>query len=339
MIGWLLSLDETQRKAVIDNAEQIAGIPAKAIEKDWWVTLTLKALFQSAYNDKIVFKGGTSLSKCWNLIARFSEDIDISLDPETFGKEYIDNPTKTYVKRLKRAGCIFTSNEFKQELENQLLALGVPKDFLIIEAEPIPELHPDTDPQVIYVKYPSLYPPNPYIADQVKIEVSVRSLKIPFTGVEIQSLLQEHNPNDIYAEKPFTVQVVESRKTFLEKMFLLHEEFAKPDKTRIRTERMSRHLYDLTQMMDTNVGTEALGDHDLYNTLVQHRQWYSNISTLDYTTMERESLSFIPVTEVLDAYKKDYNTRQEEMIYQEAAGFDEILARLKALQERLKAKE
>ena len=71
MTGWL-KLTDSQRKATIDEAEQISGITAKAIEKDWWVTLTLKALFQSAYARHMVFKGGTSLSKCWKLIARFS---------------------------------------------------------------------------------------------------------------------------------------------------------------------------------------------------------------------------------------------------------------------------
>ncbi len=80
MIGWL-QLNEEQRRAVIDEAEQLSGIYAKAIEKDWWVTLTLKALFQSAYSQYMVFKGGTSLSKGWHLIARLSEDIDIALDP------------------------------------------------------------------------------------------------------------------------------------------------------------------------------------------------------------------------------------------------------------------
>jgi predicted nucleotidyltransferase component of viral defense system len=106
MIGWL-TLKPEQRKAVIDEAEQLSGIPAKAIEKDWWVIITLKALFQSAYRNYLVFKGGTSLSKGWNLIARFSEDIDIALDPQAFGMGYKENPTKSYVDKLKRKGCEF----------------------------------------------------------------------------------------------------------------------------------------------------------------------------------------------------------------------------------------
>ena len=81
MINWL-QLTDKQRKTSVNQASLKSGISAKAIEKDWWVTLTLMALFQSAFAEYLVFKGGTSLSKCWKLIERFSEDIDIALDPE-----------------------------------------------------------------------------------------------------------------------------------------------------------------------------------------------------------------------------------------------------------------
>lgn len=80
MTGWLKLTDE-QRRTSIAQAAVASGIAAKAIEKDWWVTLTLKALFESPYAKFFIFKGGTSLSKGWKLIERFSEDIDIALDP------------------------------------------------------------------------------------------------------------------------------------------------------------------------------------------------------------------------------------------------------------------
>ena len=303
MIGWL-QLNEGQRKAVIDEAEQLSGISAKAIEKDWWVTLTLKALFQSAYRQHMVFKGGTSLSKGWHLIARLSEDIDIALDPEAFGMEYVEIPSKSYLERLKRAGCAFTTNQMKAELENQLRALGLPNDTVRIEAAVVPVNMPDTDPQTIYVHYPSLYEPNEYIPDNVKIEVSVRSRRIPFKQVPIQSLLYETNPRPVYAEIPFLVEAVEPRKTFIEKIFLLHEEFGRPDRARIRTERMSRHLYDLFKMMNTPIGAAALADHALYEILIQHRQLYSRISWVDYASLSYETVSFIPVTDVLKTIVK-----------------------------------
>src|SRR5437879_3708791 len=106
MTAWL-QLTPEQRKASIAEVEYNTGIRAKAVEKDWWVTLTLRALFQGAYGKHMAFKGGTSLSKCWKLISRFSEDIDIALSPEVFGLKYEQKPSKGYVDKLKRAGCIF----------------------------------------------------------------------------------------------------------------------------------------------------------------------------------------------------------------------------------------
>jgi hypothetical protein len=337
MIGWL-QLNDEQRKAVIDEAEQLSGMSAKAIEKDWWVTLTLKALFQSAYSKNMAFKGGTSLSKGWNLIARFSEDIDIALDPKAFGMEYIENPAKGHVDKLKREGCKFTSTLLLEELKKQLLNLGVPKNLLTIEGAPIPVDRPDTDPQILFVKYPSLYEPNDYIADEVKVEVSVRSLRIPVTTVSIQSILHEVNPRSAYTETPFPVEVVEPRKTFLEKIFLLHEEFGKPDKSKIRTQRMSRHLYDLFKMAKTSIGTDALADHELYGYLIKHREWYSRISWVDYPTLGHATVSFIPTPEILENYSKDYKTMQEQMIHEESVSFEEMMLELKLLQGKLRLK-
>lgn len=337
MIGWL-NLTIEQRRAVIDEAEQLSGITAKAIEKDWWVTLTLKALFQSAYKDFMIFKGGTSLSKGWKLISRFSEDIDIALDPQAFGMEYIENPAKNYIDKLKKKGCNFTSNQLLNELKVQFRALGLADGTVTIEAAEIPATRPDTDPQSLFVKYSSLYQPSEYIADDVKVEVSVRSMKFPFTSVSLQSILYEVNHRPIYAEVPFVVQVVEPRKTFIEKVLLLHEEFGKADRTKVRIERMSRHLYDIYKMMDTDIETQALNDNELYNHLIKHREKYMRIPWVNYESLKRETISFLPPNEVFDLYKSDYKTMQEEMIYEKAASFDEVIEKLQQLQESFRGK-
>lgn len=338
MTGWLKLTDE-QRRTTIEQVNLKTSIPEKAIEKDWWVTLTLKALFQSAYAKHLVFKGGTSLSKCWKLINRFSEDIDIALDPEAFGMKYEEHPTKSYLDRLRRKGCTFTSTTLRDELENQLAALGVTANAIIVEAEPIPEKFPDTDPQVLYVKYNSLYDPNPYIADQVKIEVSVRSLKIPFTTRPVLSILSEYFPNPAYAETAFEVAVVEPRKTFLEKAFLLHEEFGKPDKSKIRSERMSRHFYDLVMIMDNSIGKDALTDHDLYEHLIIHRQDYMRASWVNYQSLNHATIYFLPPAEVLELYRQDYEIMQQQMIYEQAMSFDDVIQQLKILQGRFRLKK
>ena len=100
MKQWL-KLTDDQRRTSLAQASQASGINVKSIEKDWWVTVTLKALFQSAHAKHLIFKGGTSLSKCWKLIERFSEDIDLALDPNAFNTEYAPSPSNNYLKKLR----------------------------------------------------------------------------------------------------------------------------------------------------------------------------------------------------------------------------------------------
>lgn len=184
MLKWL-ELSKDQRKTTIEQAAAKTGLPAKAVEKDWWVTLTLNILFTGSYNKYLIFKGGTSLSKGWNLIERFSEDIDIVLDSRVLGIEYEETPSKKYLSNLKRSGCEFTSHTLKQDIENQFTVSGLQEGMVNVEAAPVKENVPDADPQTLYITYPSLFDPNPYLADQVKIEVSVRSMKEPNTIVKV----------------------------------------------------------------------------------------------------------------------------------------------------------
>jgi hypothetical protein len=337
MTSWL-KLTDDQRRASLVEVEYMTGIQPKATEKDWWVTLTLRALFQGLYARHIVFKGGTSLSKCWKLISRFSEDIDIALSPEAFEMTYERDPSKSYVEKLKRAGCVFTTIKLKEDLDEQFVKLGVPKDFILIEAEPIPENRPDTDPQTLYVKYKPLYDPNPYLPDNVKIEVSVRSLKTPFSKTAIQSILSLENPSDAYQEESLQIDAVEPHKTFLEKIFLLHEEFCRPDVSKIRSERMSRHLYDLSSMIDTDAEAKALSDDHLYHEIIHHRKSYQRIGWIKYETLGYGTVSFIPPDAIINLYRNDYKTMQKEMIYKGAIDFDQIIVRLKSLQDKLRAK-
>ncbi|MEP7080910.1 MAG: nucleotidyl transferase AbiEii/AbiGii toxin family protein [Ginsengibacter sp.] len=129
-----------------------------------------------------------------------------------------------------------------------------------IEAEDVNVNIPDKDPQTLLIKYKSLYPPHDYIADEVKVEFSVRSLKAPYARVNIQSILSEVFPNEAYAETPFELMAVEPRKTFLEKAFLLHEKFLNTNPDKIKIERLSRHLYDLVKVMNTTPAQEVVKD-------------------------------------------------------------------------------
>jgi len=330
----LLTLTEEQRRNVFNQVGFLAGLSPKVVEKDWWVTLTLKAIFQTQYAPHILFKGGTSLSKCWNLISRFSEDIDLAIDREYLG--FGGDLSVKKIHNLKKAACEFTTNVLKTALEEQILALGVPEGMVTITAKPVLPTFPDMDPQELRLAYPSLYEPIEYIADLVKIEVSGRSLKEPWATCTIQSFVTEYLPGQDYSGEPFEVFAVEPKRTFLEKLFLLHEEFLKLDD--IRHLRMSRHLYDVVKLMDTIHGWNAILDLELYEFVIAHRTKYHKLPGINYKTHAVATINFIPPESIRKEYQSDYQVMRERMIHEEnAPSFEQLITQLQELLNRIQS--
>jgi hypothetical protein len=203
--------------------------------------------------------------------------------------------------------------------------------MIVITAEEVDAHMPDKDPQVLIVTYPSVYDVNAYIKEEVRVEVSVRSPREPFSKRPIQSLLYTWFPQVAYIESPARVAVVDPKRTCLEKAFLLHEEFMKPDETRIRIRRMSRHFYDLYQLDKFGVADGALHDKDLYTAIVKHRKSYSRLRHVRYETLAHHSISFLPPSKLWPDYKNDYLLMQEQMIYGETVPFDGLMHGLDVL--------
>jgi hypothetical protein len=335
MIGWLKNLNDSSRILSINEASRISGISAKALEKDWWVTLSIKLLFNTPYAENFAFKGGTSLSKGWQLIDRFSEDIDISLSPEALGISYVEKPSKTFVEQLRRAGCAFTSTAILDALKIEFKNSQVPDQMYSIEAAPVRADMPDTDPQTIYVNFISLFDPNPYLPDRVKIEFSVRSLKEPSVNCRMNSLLVTHFPNENYAEDKCEVLTTHPQRTLIEKILLLHEEYNREDQSKIRTQRMSRHFYDLFQISKQDFTPAILRDRNFIEDLIDHRKHYSRLKNFDYTTLKIGLINIIPSDNILKALEVDYEIMRTEMIYGNSPSFAEIIKVVANLQDEI----
>lgn len=328
MTEWL-ALGDEDRLATLQQTNALSGISMKALEKDWWVTLVLKAVFNGPYASYLQFKGGTSLSKCYNLINRFSEDIDLSIDRAFLG--YGEDLSKHKVKKLKKEATRFTSNEFRDSVEQELVKLGVPAGELTIVADPIRQDLQDIDPQTIRIYYRSMLPPVPYIEDHVKMEVSARSLKEEGVSSVINSIIALHLPDIPGSAEGFTVTAVHPKRTFLEKVFLLHEEFLRPTEE-IVFARMSRHLYDLVRMIDTEYPGMLLNDEEYYRLLVEHRERFIFKRGVDYATHHPSTLSFLPPPELLNDYERDYTQMREQMIYgDDIPSFEMLITRLEKL--------
>lgn len=311
--------------------QTMIGLKSAIIEKDWWVTAVLRALFALPYTQHISFKGGTGLSKCWGLIERMSEDIDIGITREYLGFE--GKLSKTQISdKLRRAACSFVHERLQFDLKEQMLRDGIDERQFNVRVEITPIT--TTDPEVIWVEYKPAADTVAYIPPVVKIEVSGRSMAEPTAEVSIESLIDKAAPNAIFHEPSFKVRAVLAKRTFLEKIFLLHEEFAKSADS-IRVDRMSRHLYDVHRIMQTPIADEAINDNELYETVIEHRKTFIGLKGFDYNTLQKPTLSILPPDSVYAAWKKDYETMQEEMIYGESVPFEKIISDLKELNDKI----
>ncbi|MDD2792990.1 MAG: nucleotidyl transferase AbiEii/AbiGii toxin family protein [Sediminibacterium sp.] len=327
-MNWF-ELSDERKRLLLDQASARLQASPNAIEKDWWVTIVLKAVFNTAYAEEIIFKGGTSLSKSWQLIKRFSEDIDLAINRRVLG--FGEQLTITQNKLLKRAGAEFTSTVFKDAIERELYELGVPKEAISIYAKPARPDFPEVDPQELFVEYVSVLGQDAYLLPSVKIEMSVRSLTEPHFRRNISSLIDEAIPGQNYSDEPFTVRAIDPRITILEKIFLLHEEFTKPA-DRIRTERMSRHLHDLERTMESACCNNAINDGELYLKICAHRKQMIRQKHVNYDHHAQSTIQFIPPVEWMSVYKADYEKMKLSMFRGEVPGFEEVIFKLNMLQ-------
>lgn len=120
------------RKIILQQASALSGINEKALEKDLWVTTVLEAVFKTPYAPHLHFKGGTSLSKAWQIIERFSEDIDLSIDRSFYG--FGEDLSHAQIKKLKRISSEFVSSDFREELDKTLVEMGVPASLFTCRA-------------------------------------------------------------------------------------------------------------------------------------------------------------------------------------------------------------
>ena len=326
-----LQLPDNDKIDLIDQLHEENNLQQVIIEKDVWVTAVLRALFSLPYAENLSFRGGTSLSKCWNLIERFSEDIDIAVNREYLG--FGENLSKTQINdKLRRAACSFVREKLQFDIAKALENYGINIELFSIRVNITPVT--TTDPEIIEVEYKSLFTASEYIKRKIILEVGGRSMREPLETVKLQSIIDKAFPNTKFAEKPFNAQVVVPERTFLEKICLLHEEFAKPQEL-VRTERMSRHLYDLVQMMDTEVADEALANKELYNSVVEHRRIFVGLKGFDYSTLAPQIIKIIPPDSVIDLWKSDYEIMQSTMIYGKSLSFNKLIDKIKQLNERI----
>lgn len=335
MSRWIDLSDRDKQDSTYFIAKE-KNITVGAVEKDWWVTAILKVLFSLSPAKYMFFKGGTSLSKGWNLIDRFSEDIDIALYRDFYlnelGKDCAKAETNNQVKNLRIANRDYILGDFTEELVAELkkFGLGECKVVPITTKKDGSSIDHDSDPVIIEIYYPVSVSSDTYVRPVVKIEISCLSMREPYEVKRISSLIGETFP-EVDDETVADIPTITPTRTFLEKAFLLNEEY---QRRAPRTERMSRHLYDLERLMDTYFASLALKDMPLYHEIIEHRRRFYHVGGVNYDLNRPATISFCPTGEILDKMRADYEAMMSTMIYGDKLPFETLIARISALQSR-----
>lgn len=324
---WLALPGDTKLNVYTATGRRM-GLPAVAIEKDWWVVHTLSLIFSMKCAPFLIFKGGTSLSKGWNLIQRFSEDIDLALDREYLG--FTGDLKRADIRRLRRKSFEYLTTTFLEELKEKFTAAG----FTDVNIKYKEVINHDQDPIIIEIYYPKLTETDTYLKPGVLVELGSRSLTEPNTERTFATMVAENYTSQPFADKPISIPIVNPERTFLEKIFLLHEEFQKQGE-RIRVDRLSRHLYDIEKLSQTGFSKIALENGELYNTIIAHRSKFSPISGVDFASHRPATIVFIPPAHLLPDWETDYKQMQENMIYGETLSFKALIKSLSELQTRI----
>lgn len=326
------NLNEGQKRTVLEQAATKVGLPVESVEKDLWVTAVLECVFSLSYADKFVFKGGTSLSKVWNRIERFSEDIDLAIDRSLFGFE--GDLTVRQIKTLRKKSSLFVKERITADLTTALESSGL-MQWCEVEAEEDGEgdrTYPE--PRRIYVKYAPLMPiAAGYVKPVVMLEIGSRSLFEPFEFRNVSSLVGQ-TTKIVTSMRTVSIPTAVPEKTFLEKAYLLHELFSTDAGARV--DRKSRHLYDLERMMDCDFAKSAVTDDELWNTIHHHRDVFTHMKDVDYTPDIRDRIVLLPPADVRSAWETDYESMRKSMIYGDSLPFVALLARMEELQERFR---
>ncbi|MFH1726891.1 MAG: nucleotidyl transferase AbiEii/AbiGii toxin family protein [Pseudomonadota bacterium] len=332
-----LSYPDKEKRTYYNQVSALKGFPAVIIEKDFWVCWVLNQLFRiEGLNNHLLFKGGTSLSKVYNIIKRFSEDIDLTLDKAYLGFVGDNDPVnmvsnKKVNKKIEELGLackdfveskliIMLDNIFKKSIESH--------NSWKLEIDST-----DPDGQTIVFHYPSVFgKPLSYVRQSIKIEVGARGDIWPCSMHIISTYLKEMIPEG-FIDDSVKIKVLNVERTFWEKATILHM-FGNYPKSKGFPSRQSRHYYDFYCLLKSEAKAKAFENMDLLKSVAKHKSIYYRAAWAKYQDASNGNLKLIPDDIILQAVEHDYQ-KMQEMFFEEPPSFNSILEKLREAEEDL----
>lgn len=328
----VLSLSPRQRAELYQASAQRLGRAEVIIEKDFWVCWTLRELFAlPGIGQHLIFKGGTSLSKVWGLIARFSEDIDVSLSRDWLGFAGAADLEKATTGKKQREQLMQLAAACTAKVKDELLPALRARAQAALGAEGWSIVVDPDEPQTLLFRYPTALPADAtaaYIRREVKIECGARSDAWPAEDRTIQPFVAD--TFDTIKDAAVPLRVLAAERTFWEKATILHAE-AHREKDKPTPTRYSRHYADLAALATTDIASAAIARKDLRERVVEHKQVFFASAWAHYETAVPGSFRLVPETYRLEALAVDYRDMRE-MFFGNPADWREVIERLRRLE-------
>lgn len=317
------------------------GLRQIMVEKDFWVCFILECLFTvPKLKENLVFKGGTSLSKVFGIIKRFSEDIDVTIDPIWFDFDENQLPERAATKSQQKKRHSKLCKKCTTTVQDEILP--------ILEEKLVDKIGPNNS-RGSYLSFsfdeksksPTLifnYPTKEndfdgYIKPRVKLEFGSHTGTKPNGVHTISSWVAEEFP-EIFKEPKFEVVCLDAERTFWEKATILHAEHNR-EKTQPMRMNLSRDLYDLCCMAEHESGQRALGDFHLLEMVVKHKMLYFYSAWAKLEKAQPGSLCLVPPDHRLSELESDYTKMQEEMFFEESPNFNELISKIKDIENHI----
>ena len=330
-----LALPEQDRRDILEAAAARLDTLPSYVEKDFWVCLVLDTLFnrRPEGHPRLLFKGGTSLSKAFGLIERFSEDIDLVVFRDGLGFEGERDPTIASQLSNKKRAALF--GELRAACSGYIhgalrTALASRIDELPTSCQIVPD-EGDVDGQTLFIEYPTLFPSGDvtYVAPRVKIEAGARSALDPSQHCTVTPYIADEFPDWSFTVEG--IRVIAPERTYWEKLLILHGAYCGyRDAGRLPTDkdRISRHYYDVAVITATEVGRSALADIDLLGAVRNHNLVAFRQAWKRFEEAVPGSVRLVPQGELRKVIEQDYRAMQG-MILGETPDFGWITDQLR----------
>jgi hypothetical protein len=341
----LMASESDRRNLFLETAVRL-GTPLRNVEKDFWVCFVLDMLFngRAAEEPRLLFKGGTSLSKAYDLINRFSEDIDITVYRDDIGhsvdlvelQNWGKNKRADYLKEIKLSCSAYILGDLKdrltKQIQNALSTAGIAMPALRVVVD-----SSDPDQQTLLVEYPSLEASgkDDYIESKIKIESGAKSALDPSKLITITPYIgQEFIGGDLSVAN---VTCIAPERTFWDKAVIAHglrAWFDARGSLKNNGNRVSRHYYDLHMLLGNEVGQKALQNIELGKECAMHASIFFFDKDCQQNLAAEGHFSIYPSDQMIPALRRDYD-QMSAMIFGDTPSFDAILSSLDSASKEL----